>query len=113
MRAINLKTEHMRNPLGIDVREPYLTWNCLDGKGKVHMRFRFWKMTMWYVTAERLFVMRCIMCIQVVSKVARDIHGSFVFGMNSIRLASGAKKLFLKQESWKRTNGKQNGLIQS
>ena len=32
MRAINLKTEHMINPLGIDVREPYLTWNCLDGK---------------------------------------------------------------------------------
>ncbi len=32
MRAINLKTEHMNNPMGIDVREPYLTWNCFDGK---------------------------------------------------------------------------------
>ena len=31
MRAINLKTEHMKNPLGIDIREPYLSWNCLDG----------------------------------------------------------------------------------
>lgn len=31
MRAINLKTEHMINPLGIDIREPYLSWNCLDG----------------------------------------------------------------------------------
>ncbi|MCR1841923.1 family 78 glycoside hydrolase catalytic domain [Murimonas intestini] len=31
MRAINLKTEHLKNPLGIDSRPPYLSWNCLDG----------------------------------------------------------------------------------
>ena len=31
MRAINMKTEHMKNPLGIDVVKPYLTWNCKDG----------------------------------------------------------------------------------
>ena len=32
MRAINLRTEHMRNPIGIDVKQQYLTWNCLGGK---------------------------------------------------------------------------------
>ena len=32
MRAINLKTEHMANPLGIDIKNPYLSWNCIDGK---------------------------------------------------------------------------------
>ena len=32
MRAINLKTEHMTNPVGIDIREPYLSWNCAAGK---------------------------------------------------------------------------------
>lgn len=32
MRAINLKTEHMANPLGIDINHPYLSWNCIDGK---------------------------------------------------------------------------------
>ena len=28
MRAINLRTEHMINPIGIDIKEPYLSWNC-------------------------------------------------------------------------------------
>lgn len=32
MYAINLKTEHLKNPLGIDKKRPYLTWNCEDGK---------------------------------------------------------------------------------
>ncbi len=31
MKAINLKTEHLVNPLGIDIVSPYLTWNCRDG----------------------------------------------------------------------------------
>lgn len=31
MKAINLRTEHMTDPLGIDVREPYLSWNCSGG----------------------------------------------------------------------------------
>lgn len=31
MKAINLKTEHMYNPMGIDIRQPYLSWNCSDG----------------------------------------------------------------------------------
>lgn len=33
MIAVNLKTEHMTNPIGIDVRKPYLSWNC-EGSGK-------------------------------------------------------------------------------
>ena len=28
MKAINLKTAHLTNPLGIDSRKPLLTWNC-------------------------------------------------------------------------------------
>ena len=31
MRAINLKTEYLQNPLGIDIVEPRLQWNCEDG----------------------------------------------------------------------------------
>lgn len=31
MRAICLRTEHMRNPLGIDIRRPYLSWFCEGG----------------------------------------------------------------------------------
>ena len=31
MKAIRLKTEHLTNPLGIDIVRPYLTWNCQDG----------------------------------------------------------------------------------
>lgn len=32
MRAVNLKTEHMKNPAGIDIRKPYLSWTCRDGR---------------------------------------------------------------------------------
>lgn len=32
MKAVNLKTEHMKNPIGIDIKEPYLSWVCQDGK---------------------------------------------------------------------------------
>ncbi|MCA5961566.1 hypothetical protein LC724_15935 [Blautia sp. RD014234] len=32
MKAVNLKTEHMENPLGIDVAKPYLSWTCQGGK---------------------------------------------------------------------------------
>ena len=31
MRAINLKTEYLRDPLGIDIPRPRLFWNCEDG----------------------------------------------------------------------------------
>ena len=31
MKAVNLKTEHMRNPMGIDVRQPYVSWTCEGG----------------------------------------------------------------------------------
>lgn len=32
MQAIHLKTEHMKNPIGIDIKRPYLSWTCRDGK---------------------------------------------------------------------------------
>ena len=31
MKAINLKTEHLISPLGIDVARPLLSWNCSEG----------------------------------------------------------------------------------
>lgn len=31
MNAINLRTEHMKNPIGIDMKNPYLSWNCQGG----------------------------------------------------------------------------------
>lgn len=31
MRAINLRTEHLTNPMGIDIAKPYLSWNCEGG----------------------------------------------------------------------------------
>lgn len=31
MKAIKLRAEHMKNPLGIDIRTPWLSWNCSDG----------------------------------------------------------------------------------
>lgn len=31
MYAIKLKTEYLKNPLGIDIAEPRLFWNCTDG----------------------------------------------------------------------------------
>lgn len=31
MKAINLKTAHLVNPLGIDIRKPLLTWTCDGG----------------------------------------------------------------------------------
>lgn len=31
MKAINLKTEHLTDPLGLDAARPLLSWNCSDG----------------------------------------------------------------------------------
>ena len=31
MRASNLRTEHMVNPLGLQTATPTLSWNCTDG----------------------------------------------------------------------------------
>ena len=31
MIAIRLKTEHLFDPLGIDIRQPRLFWNCEGG----------------------------------------------------------------------------------
>ncbi len=31
MKAICLRTEYLRNPLGIDVNRPRLMWNCEGG----------------------------------------------------------------------------------
>ena len=35
MNAINLKTEHMDNPIGIDIIHPYVSWDAVGGKTQV------------------------------------------------------------------------------
>ena len=40
MNAVNLRTEHMRNPIGIDIVNPYLTWNCDGGKRQTAYEIR-------------------------------------------------------------------------
>lgn len=36
MKAINLKTEYLVNPIGIDIKNPRLMWNCEGGKSRRH-----------------------------------------------------------------------------
>lgn len=31
MKAINIKVEHLKSPIGIDIKKPYISWNCDDG----------------------------------------------------------------------------------
>ena len=31
MKAIRLRTEYLVNPLGMDLQQPRLFWNCQDG----------------------------------------------------------------------------------
>lgn len=31
MKAVNLKIEHLTNPIGIDINRPIITWNCEGG----------------------------------------------------------------------------------
>lgn len=31
MKAIKLRTEYLKNPLGIDIKEPCLMWKCEGG----------------------------------------------------------------------------------
>ena len=38
MKAINLKTEYLKNPIGIDIKNPRLMWNCEGGKKQTAYR---------------------------------------------------------------------------
>lgn len=38
MKAINLKTEYLVNPIGIDKKNPRLMWNCEGGKKQTAYR---------------------------------------------------------------------------
>ena len=41
MKAINIKTEYLKNPLGIDIENPRIMWNCEDGEiGRASCRER-------------------------------------------------------------------------
>ena len=31
MKAVNIKTEYLKNPLGIDIENPRVMWNCEGG----------------------------------------------------------------------------------
>lgn len=32
MKAINIRAEHLHNPIGVDIVYPYISWNCQGGK---------------------------------------------------------------------------------
>ena len=32
MKAIRLRVEYLKNPIGIDIRKPRLSWNCTGGE---------------------------------------------------------------------------------
>lgn len=38
MKAVELKTEYLVNPLGIDVKNPLLSWNALGDKEQTAYR---------------------------------------------------------------------------
>ena len=38
MKAINLKAEYLVNPIGIDIKNPRLMWNCEGGKKQTAYR---------------------------------------------------------------------------
>ncbi len=40
MIAVNLRTENLKNPLGIDLQNPRLTWRCEDGLGQTAYELR-------------------------------------------------------------------------
>ena len=42
MKAIRLRTEYLKDPLGIDIQKPLLFWNCEGGK----------KQTAWRILAQ-------------------------------------------------------------
>ena len=38
MKAINLRTEYLKDPMGIDINDPRLLWNCEGGKKQTAYR---------------------------------------------------------------------------
>lgn len=38
MKAVNLKTEYLKNPIGIDIKSPCIFWNCEGGKKQTAYR---------------------------------------------------------------------------
>mgnify|MGYP005774707121 CR=1 FL=1 len=49
MKAVNLMTEYLKNPIGIDLQKPYLIWNCEGGKTQTAYRIvaSSAKITVW------------------------------------------------------------------
>lgn len=31
MRAVNIRINHRKNPVGIDISNPFISWNCAEG----------------------------------------------------------------------------------
>ena len=40
MKAINLKVEHLKDPLGLQERKPLITWNCDEGLKQTAFAYR-------------------------------------------------------------------------
>ncbi|MNO14178.1 Bacterial alpha-L-rhamnosidase [compost metagenome] len=42
MKAINLKTEYLDSPMGIDIRSPRFFWNCTEGKSQTAYQIKLY-----------------------------------------------------------------------
>ena len=51
MRAIRLRTEYLKNPMGIDVRQPRLMWNCGDWNELIDAAGA--KQTAWQIVTDK------------------------------------------------------------
>ena len=53
MRAVHLRTEYLKNPIGIDIRKPRFFWQCEGGKKQSAYRITARRKTFGNVSAEK------------------------------------------------------------
>ena len=103
MKAVNLRTEHLVDPIGIDIRTPYLSWNCEEGKSRQLMRLRQYLMEKWFGTVGKKSQMRCILHSGKKQKADRTFPGKYVFGTKTEKKENGVRKESLSWEFLKKS----------
>lgn len=113
MRAINLRTEHMINPIGIDSKEPYLSWNCEDGRRQTAYQIVAMDENgvVWDSSRVESGQYACILSVEL--KSDSGYSGKYVYGTKRRKPVSGVRKPFLKWGCQIKLTGGQNGSIQS
>ena len=109
MKAINLKTDYLINPIGIDIKNPRLMWNC-DG-GKKQTAYRILAIcggqTVW--DSGKVNPRPCAPNIPTACLPAVAWNGRCSFGMKTIMPETGRKRLFLRRGFCLRETGRQGG----